>query len=73
MKDIKEIVVTLRKVSTIKVIVSEERGYDMPTNIMEAHGMLTNINNDITSYIEDVDLAEAVDEYIIDNIKVIEE
>ena len=73
MKGVDKILLTVRRVETMYIEVSEHNGFDMPESIMEAHEMLMNIKNDPESYIQDVDKAEAHVELFIDKLEIVEE
>jgi len=71
-KIIDKVFITVRRVETMHIEISENKGFDMPENIMEAHEMLTHIKNDPDHYIQDVDHSEAQVEVFIDELEVVE-
>lgn len=73
MKGVDKILLTVRRVETMYIEVSEHNGFDMPESVLEAHEMLTNIKNDTEGYIQDVDRAEAYVELFIDKLEVVED
>ena len=73
MKAIKEIHVMVKKVTYMEVIISEERGYDMPEDVMSSVDLVNSVRDDISSHIQDVDYAEGRSEFEIEDISIVEE
>ena len=53
MKKLKEIRITLERVSTIEIVMNDENGYDMPKNSQELAELAVSIRNNRAFDIED--------------------
>jgi hypothetical protein len=73
MRGVDKIIITLRKVDYITVELSGENDYELPDSVLGFHALLTHIKTDPAHYVDDVHLAEAQTEFIIDSIVVKEE
>ena len=73
MRKVDKIIITLRKVDYITVELSEENDYELPDSVLGFHELITHIKTDPEHYVDDVHLAEAQTEFIIDSLVVKEE
>ena len=70
MKQVDKIIITMRKVDYITVEMSEDNEYEFPDTVLGFHELLTHIKSDPEHYVDDVHLAEACTEFIIDSVQV---
>lgn len=72
MKGIDKVKVHVRIVQDVYLDINEDV-YDMPDTVAESVTFINSIRNDVESYIQDVDLAEAPTEYVIESLEIVEE
>lgn len=72
MKGIDKVKVHVRVVQDLYLDINEDV-YDMPDTVAESVTFINSIRNDVESYIQSVDLAEASTEYVIKSLEIVEE
>lgn len=72
MKGIDKVKVHVRVVQDVYLDINEDV-YDMPATVAESVAFINSIRNGVESYIQDVDLAKASTEYVIESLEIVEE